>query len=153
MNTGGNKLDQFLAVDGNIGVDTAGPGAEVTVRLALTNDAPVGEPAYVIGPFPGTGLEEGTYRGIVAVDIPGAATSVRIEGGEGQAAAGPDGPARVIATTVLLGRGETREITVRFRLPAAVHGMRVEPSAREPAIEWHSGDRTWFDDHAERVEW
>jgi len=153
MNTGGNKLDQFLTVNGTIGVSTSSGGTDVNVRLELANNAPVGEPAYVVGPFPGTGLGEGVYRGILAVDVPGAATGVTIEGGLGQAAAGPDGPARVIATTVQLGRGETREVTVSFRLPGGVGELRVEPSAREPAIEWRAGDQRWVDDHAERVEW
>jgi uncharacterized protein DUF4012 len=153
MNTGGNKLDQFLTVNGTIGVSGSGAGTDVTVRLELVNDAPVDEPTYVVGPFPGTGLAEGVYRGIVAVDVPGAATDLRIEGGEGQVAAGPDGPAQVIATTAQLGRGETREVTVTFRVPAGVDELRVEPSAREPAIEWRAGDKRWIDDHAERLEW
>ena len=153
MNTAGNKLDQFLTIDGTIGVSSSRAGTDVTVRLELANDAPTGEPTYVVGPFPGTGLGEGVYRGIVAVDVPGAATEVRIEGGTGQAAAGPDGPARVIATTVQLGRGETLAVTVTFRLPEGADGLRVEPSARAPAIEWRAGNQRWVDDHAERVEW
>lgn len=153
MNTGGNKLDQFLTVDGTIGVSSSSAGSDVTVRLELANNAPAGEPTYVLGPFPGTGLGEGVYRGIVAVDVPGVATRVQIEGGAGQAVAGPDGPARVIATTAQLGRGETRAVTVTFRLPEGVDELRVEPSAREPAIEWRAGDQRWIDDHAERVEW
>ncbi|MGH9048251.1 MAG: DUF4012 domain-containing protein [Acidimicrobiia bacterium] len=153
MNTAANKLDQFLTVEATIDTSTGGRGTEVTVRLHLANDAPVGEPAYVLGPFPGTGLAEGDYRGILAVDVPGAAADLRIEGGQGQVAAGPDGPARVIATTVELSRGERREVTVTFRLPDGVDGLRVEPSAREPAIRWRAGDQRWVDDHAERVEW
>jgi hypothetical protein len=153
MNTGGNKLDQFVSVDSAIEVDSGGSGAAVTMRLDITNDAPVGEPPYVLGPFPGTGLGEGVYRGIVAVEVPGAATDVRIEGGEGQVAAGPDGPARVIATTAQLARGERRRVTIRFRLPATVDELLIEPSARQPPIRWHWGDRTWVDDHAERLEW
>jgi hypothetical protein len=153
LNTGGNKLDQFLGVQGAIDIAESGAGTDVTVRLELTNEAPVGEPAYVVGPFPDTGLAAGDYRGIVAVDVPGAAIDVQIEGGEGSPAAGPDGPAQVVATTVQLARGESRELTVRFQLPPGLDGLRVEPSAREPAIEWRAGDQRWTDDHPERVEW
>jgi Protein of unknown function (DUF4012) len=153
MNTGGNKLDQFLAITGRIDVATDSSGTDVAVRLDLTNGAPLGEPSYVVGPFPGTGLVEGEYRGILAVDVPGTATDVRIEGGQGQVAAGPDGPARVVATTVQLARGETRQAVVTFHLPPGVDEMRIEPSAREPAVEWRAGGERWVDDHAERVEW
>jgi len=153
MNIGGNKLDQFMTVKGSIAVDTGGPDTSVAVRLEMVNEAPIGEPAYVVGPHPRSGVGEGVYLGIFAVDIPGAAFDIRLDGGERLVADGPDGPARVVATTVQLERGETRELTVRFRLPEGVSGLRVEPSARVPAITWRSGDVDWVDDHAERVEW
>ncbi len=153
MNIGGNKLDQFMALEGSIDVDTAGPDTEIVMHLAITNEAPIGEPAYVVGPHPRSGVGEGVYLGIFAVDLPGAGFDVRLEGGETLVAEGPDGPALVVATTLQLARGETRELTLRFRLPEGVSGLRVEPSAREPAIAWHHGDVEWVDDHAERVEW
>ncbi|HUF85663.1 MAG TPA: DUF4012 domain-containing protein [Acidimicrobiia bacterium] len=153
MNIGGNKLDQFMTIDGSIAVDTAGPDTEITVRLEIVNEAPIGEPAYVTGPHPRSGLDEGVYLGILAIDIPGAAFAMHLEGGAELVADGPDGPARVVATTVQLARGETRELTLRFRLPEGAAGLRVEPSARQPEITWRSGDDEWVDDHAERVEW
>ncbi|MGQ0802703.1 MAG: DUF4012 domain-containing protein [Actinomycetota bacterium] len=153
MNIGGNKLDQFMAVTGSIDVDTAGPDTEVTVGLEIVNEAPFGEPAYVVGPHPRSGAAEGVYLGILAIDVPGAAFDLSWDGAEQLVADGPDGPARVVATTVQLARGERRELTLRFRLPEGASGLRVEPSAREPAIAWRSGDRKWRDDHAERVEW
>jgi uncharacterized protein DUF4012 len=152
MNIGGNKLDQFVTIDGVVTARDRGGGREVTVRLEIGNEAPLGEPGYVIGPFPGTGLAAGEYRGILAVDVPGAARDARIAGAD-LVAAGPDGPDRVVATVVRIAAGERSARTVRFRLPGGAGGMRVEPSAREPGIRWRSGSVAWLDDHAKRLEW
>jgi hypothetical protein len=152
MNIGGNKLDQFVTIDGVVTARDRGGGREVTVRLEIGNEAPLGEPGYVIGPFPGTGLAAGEYRGILAVDVPGAARDARIDGAD-LVAAGPDGPDRVVATVVRIAAGERSARTVRFRLPGGAGGMRVEPSAREPGIRWRSGSVAWLDDHAKRLEW
>jgi Protein of unknown function (DUF4012) len=152
MNIGGNKLDQFVTIDGVVTARDRDGGREVTVRLEIGNEASLGEPAYVIGPFPGTGLAAGEYRGILAVDVPGAARDAGIDGAD-LVAAGPDGPDRVVATAVRLGAGDRSALTVRFRLAGGAGGMRVEPSAREPGIRWRFGSVEWLDDHAKRLEW
>ena len=147
LNTSGTKLDQFVTVEGEIDPD----GGAVTVQLTIRNDAPVGEPAYVLGPFPGTGLPEGTYRGILAITVPGAAGDVRLDGGGPLVVDGPDGPTRVIGVEVQLARGEEVSITVTFDAPG--DELVVEPSARVPPISWRVGDLEWTDDQSEHVQW
>jgi hypothetical protein len=153
MNFGGNKLDQFVTIDGAISIDEQPAGVDVAVRLTITNKAPVGEPAYVVGPHPNSGVGEGVYLGILSVNVPGAASGLKLEGATELVAAGPDGRTQVMATNVQLARGETREFVVRFRAPAGATSFRVEPSAREPTITWSHGGEEWQDDHVERVEW
>jgi hypothetical protein len=146
LNVGANKLDQFLAVDARLRTsEVPDGGIDVTVTMTVTNQAPTGLPAYVSGD-PSTGLLEGLYRGIVAVSSPGAGSRATIEGAGISVVDGVDGPTRANATGYLeIPRGEERTITVRFRLPAGFRDLVVEPSARFPAITWHSGRRTWQD--------
>lgn len=153
MNLGGNKLDQFLAVDARLDVRDAGGSTDVAVRIHLHNDAPVDAPAYVIGPFPAPGFQAGQYQGIVAVNVPGIATRTRIDGAERLVAAGPDGPTRVVAAPITLDRGADLAVTVRFRLPPGQRSVRVEPSARVPAIHWIVRGRRFVDDRAEHASW
>lgn len=153
LNTGGNKLDQFLGVDAVLAQEERGGGRLVTVRVRLRNDAPTGEPAYVIGPHPASGVGEGVYLGILAVNVPGTATELRIDGASKLVAGGPDGPTAVAAAPVQVARGETIELTVHFRVPADLPGVLVEPSARLPAEAWRFRGRSWRDEQAERIKW
>ncbi len=70
LNRGGNKLDQFLQVGADLTFQPAGPDAEVTLRIALANLTPEGEPTYVAGPEPSSGVGEGVHLGILAVTLP-----------------------------------------------------------------------------------
>jgi hypothetical protein len=146
LNVGANKLDQFLAVDARLRTsEVADGGIEATVTMTVTNDAPTGLPAYVSGD-PSTGLAEGVYRAIVAVNSPGAGSRATIEGAGISVVDGIDGPTRASASGYLeVPRGETRTVTVSFRLPAGFEHLEIEPSARVPAITWHSGHTTWQD--------
>jgi hypothetical protein len=153
LNTGGNKLDQFLSVDAALSEERRGDGRLVTVRVRLRNDAPVGEPAYVAGPHPSSGVGEGVYQGILALNVPGTATGLGIDGATKLVALGPDGPTAVAAAPVQVARGQTVEVTARFRIPADLGGVRVEPSARVPAEVWTFRGRTWRDEKAEHIEW
>ncbi len=150
LNIGGNKLDQFLVTDGSLDVDPGSDGTAVTVHLTLRNDAPLGEPAYVVGPHPRSGVGEGVYDGVAVFTMPGAASAISLDGDPDLVASGPDGPSLVVATAFQLPRDGTTELTLRFRLPPG-HGLRIESSGRVPAVEWSFGDREWSDDHAERI--
>jgi hypothetical protein len=153
LNTGGNKLDQFLHVDAALEEEEADGGRAVHLQVRLRNDAPVGEPAYVIGPHPEKGAGEGVYQGILSVNVPGGATGLGIDGASQLVALGPDGPTRAVAAPVQLARGESTELTVRFRLPDSVDGLEVEPSARIPSVAYSFRGHSWRDEQAERVEW
>jgi hypothetical protein len=153
LNRGGNKLDRYLNVTGDVMCVASGSDRDCTLRLGLANVAPAGEPPYIAGPHPGSGVNEGDYLGIVAVNLPGAARDGRIEGVEQLAVAGADGPTRVVGAQVVVPRGERRDLTVRFRLPGREGTLRVEPSSRVPGIAWSSGDRKWKDGAAFRLSW
>jgi hypothetical protein len=145
LNRAGNKLDQFLDVDATLESAAAKGGRDVTIRIKLRNVTPGGLTSYVEGPYPFSDFEAGEYSGILAVDVPHAAGRPRIEGQQ-LVAAGPDGPARVVATNVDLRRGEEKEYQVKFFLPDGYTAMRIEPSARRPQVVWHQGARRWTDD-------
>ncbi|MFN2606357.1 MAG: DUF4012 domain-containing protein, partial [Acidimicrobiales bacterium] len=153
LNRGGNKLDRFLDVAADLDIRGRGSGQEAVLRLRLHNRAPQGEPAYVVGPAPGSGAGEGVYLGILAVSLPGDARQGRIDGETSLAVVGADGPSRVVATSVSIPRGGDRVLTVRFGLPGGRHSLRVEPSARLPAISWTDGSRRWTDGSAHTIRW
>lgn len=145
LSRGANKLDPFLEIEADLAVEPTRGGWEVTVELELTNTAPEGEPPYIAGPFGGLDLDPGEYRGILAVNVPGAAQHSAFDGVEHLAVAGGDGRTRVVGFQLDLPRGESRTAVLRFRLPHGAEHLVVEPSARVPAITWHYGSSTWQD--------
>ena len=153
LNRGGNKLDQFLRVTSDLNCAPKGPGSECTVRVAIRNDVPMGEPRYVSGPHPRSGVGEGVYVGILAVNVPGAAEGSHYAGVEELAVAGADGPTRVIAFQFSLARGEERTVELRFGLPEQHGALTVEPSARVPPLTWSSGPARWGSESARTVSW
>ncbi|MCZ7525074.1 MAG: DUF4012 domain-containing protein [Acidimicrobiia bacterium] len=153
LSLAGNKLDRFLAVEPTLRVDPAADGSDVTVEVRLRNVTPEGEPQYVAGPHPDGTFGEGVYFGAVTLYAPGSATDLRIDGVEQGVVAGPDGPSRVLAGLVALARGEERAVTVRFRVPEGVDSIRIEPSARWPALTWGFRDEAWTDWTARTVRW
>ncbi|HEX2047689.1 MAG TPA: DUF4012 domain-containing protein [Acidimicrobiales bacterium] len=153
LSRGGNKLDPFLRLDADISVSHVEDGTEVLLRLHLRNTVPVGEPQYVAGPHARSGVGEGVYVGIVAVNVPGAAHDGRFEGVDQLAVQGDDGPTRVLGFQVELPRDGHRTVVARFRLPAGAGVMRVEPSARVPATTWRSGPTTWSDTRTKLLTW
>lgn len=153
LNRGGNKLDQFLEVSSDLAIARAGTDTVVTLRVTIANRTPRGEPEYIAGPSPGSGLGEGVYAGIVAVSLPGAAEDGHIEGVQDLAVAGRDGPSRVVGSLFQLERDQQRSVVVRFRLPGRDGQMTIESSARAPAIRWTSGRRQWSDYYPRVVSW
>lgn len=147
LNRGGNKLDWFLRTDARLTTEAAGPGTDVTVGITLRNDVPDGQPRYVTGPPPTGDWPPGTYLGVVAVNVPGDARDIRVDG-RPVVVSGRDGPSRVVAVEVRLDRGASTTVDVRFRLPRRHGRIVVEPSARVPAMTWHYGARRWQDTDA-----
>jgi hypothetical protein len=154
LNRGGNKLDWFTPIDARV---TTAPAAadrttEVTVELTVENRTPTGEPRYVAGPPFGQRWAPGTYVGVLAVDVPGLATEVRIDGVE-PVVAGKDGRAQVVAIPIEVARGDRKVVTVRFRMPPGHRELVVEPSGRQPGITWHYGTKTWKDSALRTANW
>ena len=149
----GNKLDQFVSVSGAIDVGHVEGDSVVTLRLAVANTVPEGEPTYITGAHEGSGVGEGVYTGILSVSLPGASRDAGIEGVQQLAVAGPDGPTEVVGFPLSLARGEARTVVVRFGLPGRQGALRVEPSARVPPIAWTSGEEAWSDSAPRFVRW
>ena len=148
QNRGGNKLDRFLHVAAELSVTSVGDESEVTLTLNLRNEAPVGEPQYIVGPHALSGVGEGVYVGILTVSFPGDASGGRLDGVDTLAVEGADGPSQVMGFQFELPRGGERTVVARFRLPSRGPILKVEPSARVPAIAWRSGALAWSDTSA-----
>ena len=153
LNRGGNKLDPFVKMEAEMTVQAAEGGSDITVTVRLENRAPVGEPLYIVGPHPLSGVGEGVYVGLLTLSTPGAATGVRFDGVDVLAVSGTDGPSQVIGFQFELPRGGTRSVVGRFHLPGERGSMQVEPSARVPPIVWRSGPATWRDSSARTLTW
>jgi hypothetical protein len=145
QNRGANKMDRFLGVSAEIAVTAVGSESDVVLTLRLDNHVPVGEPPYVAGPAPRSGVGEGVYLGIVTVNLPAEASDARFDGVESLAVSGRDGPSQVMGFQFELPRDGRRTLVARFRLPVGTESLRVEPSARVPRITWSSGDISWTD--------
>lgn len=153
LNRGGNKLDPYLRVAADITLDRGPEATAVSIDVTLENTATAGEPSYILGPSPPLEVAPGTYVGLVAATLPGAAGSGRFEDIDSLAVAGADGPSRVVAVPIQVPMGEKQVLTLRFELPAGPGSFDVLPSARRPTISWQWQDRSWEDDHVENVDW
>jgi predicted transcriptional regulator len=151
LNRGGNKLDRFLAVEATVRSEPAGRSSNATLEVLLQNTTPDGEPGYVVGPYPGTGVGAGDYVGLVSVNLPAKAEAITVEGRETFSAAGPDGPTKVVAVPVTVRKGGAQSVVVRFRLPENHPELRVEPSARVPATRWNTPAGSFESDAVRQV--
>jgi len=147
VNRSGNKLDWFMEVSADLTVERDGDGGhDVVLDITVSNNAPAtGEPAYVVGPYPGSGLQRGEYLGLVTLTLPAAATNNRFEGVDRLAVGGADGRNRTIATWVRVARGEDAQLQARFHLPASTTELRIEPSARTHPTAWSYDRADWKD--------
>jgi hypothetical protein len=154
-NRGGNKLDPYLAVDSAISVRPGPTATQVTVTVHLANRTPAGQPDYIMGTFPGSGVQPGDYLGLVSVTMPGTATGVAVDGSAKVNAYGRDGPTKVVAVQKVVRPGGTAEVVVHFGLPEAHGTMRVSASARVPAVKWAlvGSPTRWVDDQARLIAW
>jgi hypothetical protein len=153
LNRGGNKLDQFLQIQSQIGVAAVGAETEVTMTVRFQNNEPVGEPFYITGPHPQSGIGEGVYQGILSLSLPAGAHDARFDGVDHLAVEGEDGPTQVIGFQFELPRGGTRTVVARFLLPGRRGTIQVEPSARVPPTSWRSGSTTWVDSSKKLLTW
>ncbi len=153
INRGGNKLDQYLPVSVGVGTRPSGTGTEVTVTTTLENRTPDGQSQVIAGPYPGLPVSYGAYTGIIAENLPAAASDITLAGAGPLSAKGGEGPTWLIAAPFTLTQGATRTVVVRFHLPTPHGSMIVVPSARIPAEQWTAGGRTFSDDRHEVIGW
>ncbi|MGA2522124.1 MAG: DUF4012 domain-containing protein [Acidimicrobiales bacterium] len=146
INRGGNKLDQYLSVSDALTLTPAGSRTDATLTVRLANHTPPGQSQFIAGPYPGLDAVYGEYLGILAVNVPGYASTPHIDGAPTLDALGAEGPAWLIATPVDVKAGASAQFVVRFTLPLAHGQISVVPSARADPITWSYRGATYSDD-------
>jgi hypothetical protein len=137
LSRGANKLDYFLTVAARITTHRTQSGTDVQVDVKLQNPTPAtGQPKYVTGPNV-AGLQAGEYSGIVTVNVPGEASNIRFTGGKYSTLVGRDGPTQTEGRYVLVPRGTSARLVLRFSLPESVVHMTMEPSGRVKPLRWY----------------
>ena len=76
-----------------------------------------------------------------------------IEVGDRVVVDGTDGPTWVLASTVDVPQGESRDVTVRFHIPGRHYSMTVEPSARVPPMRWQVDSQVFDDAKQTTLSW
>jgi hypothetical protein len=153
VNRAANKLDWFLHVSAGMTFVRAGDSTDVAIEITLENGVPAGEPPYVLGSDPGSGVAPGTYLGILTLNLPGWATDARFDGVDHLAVSGADGDTRVVGFQLQLDPGAAKTVVARFRLPGHDGTLRVEPSARVPSTKWRLSGREWTDEFSRSLFW
>jgi hypothetical protein len=153
VSQGGNKLDQYLPVAVHVSTRPDRSGSAVTLTTTLANRTPAGQSQFIAGPFPGLALAYGDYSGVVADNLPAAATGISMTGAGPLSALGAEGPTWLVAAPVVIHQGATATVVVRFHMPTAHGSMTVVPSARVPAEQWTIGSRSFTDERSQSISW
>jgi hypothetical protein len=153
INRGGNKLDQYLGVTSSLTLHTSGSRTQATLTVRLDNRAPPGQSQFIAGPYPGLGTVYGEYLGLLAVNVPGYATAIHVDGNPRLDALGAEGPTWVVATPVDVRRGASEQVVLHFTLPQAHGEIQVVPTARLTPVTWHFQGRTATDASPFSVTW
>ena len=153
INLGGNKLDQFVPVRVDVSTVPSGSDTEVTMTARVTNSTPSGESQFIAGPFPGVPVSYGGYRGLVAVNLPAAASHLSLSGAGPLAVKGAEGPTWLLAAPITVPQGATSTVTVQFVMPGSHGSMTVVPSARIPPEEWTFGGTPSDDSQPRTISW
>ncbi len=133
INLGGNKLDQYVPVRVAVATAPSGPDTAVTLTAHLVNATPSGQSQFIAGPFPGVPVAYGGYRGLVAANLPAAASRITMTGAGPLAVKSAEGPTWLLAAPVTIPQGTTSTVVVRFVMPGSHGSMDLVPSARIPA--------------------
>ena len=114
---------------------------------------PPGQSQFIAGPFPGVPVSYGGYFGLVAVNLPAAASHFTMTGAGPLAVRGAEGPTWMLAAPVTIPDGTTSTVVVRFEMPGHHGSMTVVPSARIPAEQWTANGRTFDDTSPTTITW
>jgi hypothetical protein len=153
INVGGNKLDQFIAIHVALSTKPVGSNTEVSLTAQLANTTPPGQSQYIAGPFPGVPVAYGGYYGLVAANLPAAASDITMVGGGPLAVKGGEGPTWVVGAPLTIPAGSDPTVVVRFQMPGPHGSMTVVPSARVPAEVWTANGRTFDDSMPTTITW
>lgn len=153
INLGGNKLDPYLPVRVSVTTASTGANTAVTVTTHVSNATPSGLSQYAAGPFPGNPTPYGTYIGLVAANLPAAATHISVTGTGPLAVKGAEGPTWLVAAPLTLPQGASATLVTHFVLPGNDGSMSVVPSARIPAEQWTADGRSRNDGSSFAITW
>ncbi len=153
VNRGANKLDQYLPVHVAVATAPSGSGTKVTLTTTLANLTPSGLSQYIAGPYPGVPVDYGGYTGLVAANLPAAASDITMTGAGPLAVKSAEGPTWLVAAPITIPQGSTAKVVVTFRLPGSHGTMYLVPSARIPAEQWTSGGSTSDDSTSRAISW
>ena len=133
-----DKLDPYIQVSAITRVEHRyRDRLDLVMTIRVKNTATGREPDEIAVPINKIlGRSPAEYRPIVSISLPGAAKLIRVEGRSTYAALGPDGPTQVVAFTDFVQPMETNSYVLRFSLPGDAQTLRIEPSARMPAVKW-----------------
>ena len=153
INLDSNKLDQYVPIHVTVTTKPAGGNTAVTLTTKVTNNTPEGESQFIAGPYPGTSLGYGDYAGVLAANLPGAATDLSVSGAGALVARGAEGPTWVLAARLVVLRQTTSTVTFHFTMPGTTGSMTLVPSARIPAEQWTHEGTTVDDSTATTFSW
>ncbi len=153
INVGGNKLDQFVPIHVDVTTSHSGSGTAVTMTTHVANMTPAGESQYIAGPFPGSPAPYGSYIGLVAANLPAAASSITMTGAGPLAAKGAEGPTWLVAAPVTVPAGGSATVVTRFVLPGSHGSMTVVPSTRIPVEQWTANGKAFDDSGPVTITW
>ena len=153
INLGGNKLDQYLPTQVAVATAPSGSGTAVTLTTRITNQTPSGQSQFIAGPFPGVPVGYGGYSGLVAANLPAAATDMTMTGAGPLAIKSAEGPTWLLAAPIVVPDGATSTVVVHFRMPGSHGSMSLVPSARLPVEQWTSNGKTFDDGAPITVSW
>jgi hypothetical protein len=153
LNTGANKLDQYLSVSAALRLKPAGGSTAGTLAVTLTNRTRPGQSQYIAGPYPGLPAVYGEYLGLVAVNLPGRSTEPRVLVGPTPTVRGAEGPTWLVAVKVDLKPGQSTRLLFGFRLPAEHGSLVLVPTARIDPVTWSENGRYFTDSQTHTVSW
>jgi hypothetical protein len=153
VNLDSNKLDQYVPIHVTVTTKPSGGNTAVALTTQVINNTPEGESQFIGGPYPGSPLPYGAYGGVIAANIPGAATHLSVTGAGALVARGVEGPTWVLGSRLVVPRQTSATVTFRFTMPGTSGSMDLVPSARIPAEQWTFNGKTVDDSTATTFRW
>jgi len=153
LNTGGNKLDQYVSMNASTGTTVRNGHTEATVSVDIANATPPGQSQYIAGPYPGLNSSYGEYLGLLAVNLPGYATDVGVLSGPQTIVKGAEGQTWVAVVPVRIPAGGSERVVFGFRVNSPHGSFVILPTARIPLVTWSAGTTRFTDSAPHRVSW